>query len=245
MGKFNSDCSISTSEIKGNKKTFKLKHSMLYSSYYKGIRNKTKSLMIENNIVYLNLDQIKRHEIDSLMPNIIESKGLICDLRGYPADDIMPFLSKMMHEPETIIMTSTPQIIYPEHEKINYCNREISELKPATSTIKVPIVLIIDGRAVSSAESIIGIIKQYKLATIIGQPTAGTNGIANYFTLPGDYLVSFTGMKAIKLDGSQLFGIGILPDVYVNKTIKGVKVGRDEFLEKAIDIINRTNKKIN
>ena len=44
-------------------------------------------------------------------------------------------------------------------------------------------------------------------------------------------------MKVLKHDGSQHHAVGVLPDVYVEKTIEGVKVGKDEYLEKAIEII--------
>ena len=40
-------------------------------------------------------------------------------------------------------------------------------------------------------------------------------------------------------DGSQFHGIGIEPDIFVEKTIDGIKLGKDEFLEKAIEIINK------
>ena len=80
-------------------------------------------------------------------------------------------------------------------------------------------------------------IEGYKLATIVGQPTAGTNGNINPFTLLGNYTISWTGMKVVKHDGSQLHAKGIIPDIYVNKTIDGVKSGKDEFLEKAMKVI--------
>ena len=44
-------------------------------------------------------------------------------------------------------------------------------------------------------------------------------------------------MKVLKHDGSQHHGIGILPEIYVEKTIQGVKDGRDEFLEKALELV--------
>jgi C-terminal processing protease CtpA/Prc len=46
-------------------------------------------------------------------------------------------------------------------------------------------------------------------------------------------------MKVLKHDGSRHHGVGILPDVYVNRTIKGVRENRDEFLEKALEIANQ------
>jgi C-terminal processing protease CtpA/Prc len=88
-----------------------------------------------------------------------------------------------------------------------------------------------------------GNIEGYKLATIVRQPTAGTNDNINPFNLPDNYRLSWTGMKVVKHNGSQLHGVGIIPDVYVNKTIKGVAEGRDEFLEKAIEIAKANKKK--
>ena len=45
-------------------------------------------------------------------------------------------------------------------------------------------------------------------------------------------------MKVIKHDGSQQHGVGIIPNVFVSKTIKGVIESRDEFLETAIELAN-------
>jgi len=39
-------------------------------------------------------------------------------------------------------------------------------------------------------------------------------------------------------DGQQTQRIGIVPDIVVKPTIKGIQEGRDELLEKAIEIIN-------
>ncbi len=82
-------------------------------------------------------------------------------------------------------------------------------------------------------------VEHYKLGEIVGQSTAGTNGEVNRFNLPGGYRVTWSGMKVVKHDGSQQHLIGILPTVPVQRTIQGVIEGRDEFLEKALEIINK------
>jgi hypothetical protein len=46
-----------------------------------------------------------------------------------------------------------------------------------------------------------GIVEAFKLGAIVGRPTAGTNGTANSFVLPGGYRVRFTGTKVVKNDG--------------------------------------------
>jgi C-terminal processing protease CtpA/Prc len=43
-------------------------------------------------------------------------------------------------------------------------------------------------------------------------------------------------MKVLKHDGSQHHGIGILPTVPVSRTRAGVAAGRDEVLERALEL---------
>jgi C-terminal processing protease CtpA/Prc len=74
------------------------------------------------------------------------------------------------------------------------------------------------------------------LADIVGEPTAGTNGNVNPFTVPGGYVLSWTGMRVLKHDGSRHHGVGILPTHPVSRTIKGITERRDEILEKALEL---------
>jgi hypothetical protein len=58
----------------------------------------------------------------------------------------------------------------------------------------------------------------------------------NELLLPGGYHISFSGHIVNQLDGSPHQGVGTKPDIYVAKTIKGVLEGKDEILDKAIEI---------
>ena len=95
------------------------------------------------------------------------------------------------------------------------------------------------GAAISYAESCLGIIEAYKLAEIVGAPSAGTNGNVNPITLPGGYHISWTGMKVLKHNGGQRHGVGILPTVPVSPTQSGLPADRDEVLEKGIEVVSR------
>ena len=46
-------------------------------------------------------------------------------------------------------------------------------------------------------------------------------------------------MKVQKHDGAQHHGVGIKPHVYVERTIRGLGEGRDEFLEKALELAGK------
>ncbi|MBK8553686.1 MAG: hypothetical protein IPL53_22595 [Ignavibacteria bacterium] len=172
------------------------------------------------------------------MPVLVKCKSIIFDLRGYPA--IAPdLITHLLTQKDTSKMwMKVPEIIYPDQENIAGYKNFGWELEPGDPHLDAKIIFIIDGSAISYAESFMSFIEHYKLATIIGQPTAGTNGNVNPFLLPGGYKISWTGMKVVKHDGSQHHGIGIQPSIFLNKTIKGVREGRDEFLEKAIELAN-------
>jgi C-terminal processing protease CtpA/Prc len=196
--------------------------------------------MLDDSTIYLNLDIISMNKINELSPELKTSKAIICDLRGYPNSNIYDFFAQLLQfDDTTTAWMQIPLIAHPDRERIvdydKYDWKEFMKFKEPYLGDK-NIIFIVNGHAISAAESLLGYIEGYNLATIIGQPSAGTNGNVNKFKLGGGYSISFTGMKVLKHDGSQHHGIGILPDIYMEKTIKGVKEGRDEFLEKAIEI---------
>jgi C-terminal processing protease CtpA/Prc len=203
---------------------------------YKPIR-KPAYKAINNEVFYLNLDRADIDEVNKLLPDLENYRSIICDLRGYPKGN-HKFISHLLKSKDTTDgWMQIPQIIYPDQKNIVGWEKHSWMLDTAKPYLgDKQIIFITDGSAISYAESFMGYIEGYKLATIVGQPTAGTNGNINPFKLPGGYSLSWTGMKVYKHDGSQHHGIGVKPDIYVSKTIEGIKARRDEFLEKAIEM---------
>jgi C-terminal processing protease CtpA/Prc len=223
-----------------NNQTISLKRTEKFANAKRNIAiQEHASKALEGNIMYLNLDAVSMDAISELMPQLEEAQGIICDLRGYPNGN-HDLISHLLKEDDTsMAWMRVPQMIYPDQENIAGYRKSgwgLQTKKPHLGDKKV--AFIIDGSAISYAESYMGFIKAYKLATIVGQPTAGANGNINPFRLLGGYGVSWTGMKVVKHDGSQHHAVGVLPDVYVDKTIEGLKAGKDEFLEKAIQVVS-------
>ena len=73
----------------------------------------------------------------------------------------------------------------------------------------------------------------------MGGPTGGTNGNFNVFAVAGGYSLRWTGMDVRKKDGSPHHGVGIKPTVPVSRTLAGVIAGRDELLEKGIEVVSQ------
>jgi C-terminal processing protease CtpA/Prc len=51
--------------------------------------------------------------------------------------------------------------------------------------------------------------------------------------------VNFTGQSMRLRDGSRLQRVGIVPDVEVEPTLAGIRAGRDEVLERAVEVLDR------
>jgi C-terminal processing protease CtpA/Prc len=130
-----------------------------------------------------------------------------------------------------------PIVTLPDREEWGWEKSGRWRLPPAEPRLNGQIAFITDGRAVSYAESVMGIVEAYGLGEIVGATTAGTNGNINPFELPGGYTVIWTGMKVLKHDGSQHHGVGIAPTVPIEPTAKGIAEGRDEVLEKAVEVL--------
>ncbi len=196
---------------------------------------------IKPGIFYLDLDRIKNEDFKAVLPKLEKATGIIFDLRGYPSsvtdDVIFPHLTD---KPIESVRWLVPIITQPDQKgPITYDEKSRWYLEPVAPRLKAKIAFITDGRAISYAESFMGIIEAYKLASIVGETTAGTNGNTNPFTLPGGYDFLWTGMKVLKHDGSQHHGVGIRPTVPVSRTIRGIAEGKDEQLEKAIAVVSK------
>jgi len=194
---------------------------------------------LENDIYYVNLDKASWAEINAKIDDLAKAKGIIFDLRGYPKDNHQIICHLLEKNDTSDAWMQIPLIVYPDQENIVDYQKMGWGLAAKEPHITGKAVFITDGRAISYAESFMSFIEHYKLAEIVGQPTAGTNGNVNPFMLPGHFRIIWTGMKVFKHDGSQHHLIGIQPTVPAERTIQGVIEGRDEFLEKALEVVKQ------
>jgi hypothetical protein len=185
-------------------------------------------------VVYFDLDGADT--LDPLMPKLVAAKAIIFDLRGYPGAAGVELMKHLIDGPATSARWCVPVIRRPDRQDVEW-NESGWNLQPVEPHLKAKIAFLTDGRAISYAESIMGIVENYRFGEIIGSTTAGTNGNVNPFRLPGGYVVSWTGMKVLKHDGSTHHGVGIAPTVPVTPTAKGIATGRDEVLEKAVEVM--------
>jgi C-terminal processing protease CtpA/Prc len=101
------------------------------------------------------------------------------------------------------------------------------------------VVVLTDGQSMSAVETFLQIFRDNHLGYVVGEPSGGTNGDMNTFTVPGGFLLRFTDLRVTGFDGTAIQGRGIVPDQVVHPTLEGVRAGRDEVLEAGIAAARR------
>lgn len=189
---------------------------------------------------YVDVGRVTTDDFKAAVPQLATAKGIAFDFRGYPSKlDAHTLFGHIIDQPAQSAQWHIPIPDKPDRIALKFHASGRWLIKPRTPHFAAKLVFITDGRAVSYAESCMGIVEHYKLGAIVGEATAGTNGNVNPFALPGGYSVSWTGMKVLKHDGSQHHGVGILPTVPMQRTVAGIRAGRDEFLARAMELLKK------
>ncbi|MET3536359.1 S41 family peptidase [Chryseobacterium limigenitum] len=175
---------------------------------------------------------IERKDLDEMYKNLKETESIIFDLRNYPKQTILP-LSKLLLPENTIYY----QFNFPEtHYLSKFYSRKNSIGRKNDAYYKGNVVVLVDENTQSQAETTTMMFKQHPKAKIIGSNTSGANGDIIRFNI-ADLETSFTGLGAYYPDGRETQRIGIIPDIIIKPTVKGIKEGKDEVLERALEYI--------
>jgi len=188
-------------------------------------------------IVYFNLIGATAEQLHESMTKLESAQGIIFDVRGYPGEAAVELMSHLTDSPIQSPRWVLPVFRLPDREGVEWLDLERWLLPAKPPRLNAEVAFLADARAISFAESILGIVAHYKLGDIVGSTTAGTNGDINSFTAPGGHLVSWSGLKVLKHDGGRHHGVGVAATVPVVPTPAGIAAGRDEVLDKAVEVL--------
>ncbi len=194
---------------------------------------------LQPGIWYVDITRVRGAQLRPMLETLSNARGVIFDVRGYPTDAGAALLPHLMREPEApsdrwmhIPRMSRPfgEVAAWQHESWN--------VQPSAPHIGAQRVFLTDGRAISYAESVMGYVRDHTLGTIIGGTTAGANGNIADFVVPGGFSIVFTGMRVTRHDGVTPFHmIGVTPDISLEPTLAGIRAGRDELIERAVEVV--------
>lgn len=187
-------------------------------------------------IFYIDLTRIGDRDLEDVWPQLARAKGLIFDIRGYPRGVTQEFLTHLSDRTIYSASWNIPVALRPDRQAVTWQTSQWV-ITPSAPRVTGKVVFLVDGRAISKAEAFLSVVEGARLAPIVGETTAGTNGNINTLRLMGGYTATWTGMRVVKQDGTPHHGVGIKPTIEVHRTIAGVRAGRDEQLEAALAVV--------
>lgn len=202
----------------------------LYGHAIRESRPKTGSELAPG-VFYVDLEGLQQDTWQAVLPTLQRARALVFDLRGYTTRTGMEVLEYITDR--ELISPPWQVPIVGARGRPQY---EVSQwtMLPAATRLTAPVVVLIDGRSASAVETMLQMIRDAKLAYLVGETSGGTNGNTNSFTVPGGFEVRFTGMRVGGPDGTTIQGHGITPDKVVRPTLEGVRARRDEILEAGV-----------
>jgi C-terminal processing protease CtpA/Prc len=200
--------------------------------------------MLPGNIGYADLDRLSQSAVDDMFDRFKDTKAIIFDVRGYPKGTgwkIAPRLTEERNVGGALLERPivTPEALAGDERAGGTTVQSFIQVLPATDKWRYTgrTVMLIDENAFSQAEHTGLFFKAANGTLFVGSPTVGANGDVTNFVVPGDIVIGFSGQAVKHADGRQLQRIGLIPDVDVRPSIAGIRAGRDEVLEKAIEVI--------
>ncbi len=185
---------------------------------------------------YLDLTTVTEGQLAAMLPTLVAAEAVVIDMRGYPGTAAVPLLQHLATRRFESARWMVPHGVRPFAEPAEWTLARW-HLAPRKPRIAGRVAFLVDGGVISYAESIMGIVEAERLGTIVGAPTAGTNGNINIFSPLRGYRVTFTGMRVLKHDGSPHHGVGIVPTIASMPTRAGLAAGVDEVLAAGVEAV--------
>jgi len=193
--------------------------------------------MINKDIAYIYPGNIKNSYIPDIMKAAADTKGLIIDLRCYPSEFIVFTLGGRLVDKNTdFVKFTTGRVDYPGYFVMG---SPLQMRADVNNHYKGKVVVLIDENTLSQAEYTTMAFRAAPNTTVIGSTTAGADGNVSQIYLPGNIFTMISGIGVYYPDGTETQRVGIVPDIEVKPTIKGIREGKDEVLDRAIELINK------
>ncbi|MGP8217631.1 MAG: T9SS type A sorting domain-containing protein [Bacteroidia bacterium] len=185
------------------------------------------------NIGYVNMGELETSDIGSMYRNLYNTSAIIFDIRNYP-NETEGILADYMFPRVTIFAKFlVPDIAYPG---TFYWQNDSLGINGNPTPYKGKIILLFNEQTVSQAEFTCMILQAMPNVITIGSQTQGTDGNISYYR-PSQYQqTGFTSLGVFYPNGDSTERVGIIPDTLIYPTQNGIRAGRDEVLEKALDV---------
>lgn len=191
-----------------------------------------KSKSISDEIGYINMASFKGEDIEDVFESFETKKAIIIDLRNYPAFIYYRFSRYLNSEKRDFSTIYSPDINYPSR----FVLKDNLKTNGSKKAFKGKIILLVNEDSISRSEFTAMAFQTADNVITVGNQTAGADGDVVVFEYLGGFRTAISGNGIEYPDGYESQRKGVKIDIEVKPTISGLKKGRDEILEKAIEL---------
>ena len=199
--------------------------------------NTVKWEMKPNDILYIKISHFN-NDTEQLFNEAVRKnftkniRGIILDLRNNPGgflDTAVNITGKWVRKGETVVI-----------EKFSEKNKSYYRSKGRAELSNIPTVILVNKGSASASEILAGALQDYGLATLVGEPTFGKGSVQDLLDLSNGSKIKITVAKWLTPKERVIENTGIAPDVFVELTGEDFNNDKDPQLDKAIEILNKT-----
>jgi C-terminal processing protease CtpA/Prc len=190
--------------------------------------------MLSPQVAYLKLSSIKAAEVAGYIQQAANAKSLIVDIRNYPSEFVVFALGTLLVDKETPFVTFTVADL---SNPGAFAWGETLSLTPATPHFGGNVAILVDESTISSAEYTAMALGASPRAKIVGTQTAGADGNVSQILLPGRLAAGMSGIGVFYPDKRPTQRRGVALDVVCPQTIAGLRAGRDDVLQCALEAL--------
>ena len=189
--------------------------------------------VIPNDIQYVRLSSFisknAASEIQAILSNCGDKKGIILDLRSNPGGLLTNAISiSDMLLKGGVIVSTVDRDRYKSTTRARY--GQISDK---------PLVVLINKGSASASEILSGALKDNHRATIVGEQSFGKGLVQEINRLPDEAGMNITIQRYLTPSGNDINKKGITPDIVIELTEENVKNKDDVQLKKAIEVLEQ------
>jgi hypothetical protein len=176
-------------------------------------------------------------DIDRVIESLDGAKGVIIDIRGNDGGNTFNALhiASRFADAEHLYLTTQSRSGPSRDEFTEPLGRTVAPAGPRQ--YKGPVVLLTNGRSVSSAEWFALAMTRFPNVTVIGDTTAGSLSGRMERELPNGWRYSIPVHKILTPEGVSYEGRGIPPDIAIRTTRQDIVEGRDPILERGVEMV--------
>lgn len=199
--------------------------------------------LLADSVGYIYAGTFTREHLAQVVQTLPRTRALIIDLRTYPlkVDGALIALIGQSLRTESVVVRQAlyqtlalPGLFYRQEQWLFEDFGEVAAR--CTEPYKGRVILLVDEITQSNPEFQAMALQSCPQTLTIGSPTSGADGDIVSLPLPGGLMTYFSGIGIFYPDGTPTQTVGVRLDIEVLPTAEGLQAGRDEVLERALEL---------